>query len=324
MYLSFGGAGYVGSFLTRAPIYDTTTQVRILDNLSTGNRFAVRGHDFVKADLRDRKTLAEIIASSGAKGVFHFAARSLVGESNRQPLEYYDNNVAGTVNLIEACRLSGIDKIVFSSTAAVYGLPDKTPIEEAQTQKPINVYGQSKLMVEQILADAFAAHGISSVCLRYFNAAGGMLDGSLGEAHEPETHLIPSILKNIAAGNPSARIFGDDYDTPDGTCIRDYVHVLDLADAHWRAMEWLDANSGAHVFNLGTGQGFSVKQIIDTCEAVSGMTLQREILPRRAGDPDVLVASAAKAHKQLGWQPQHSDIETIIASAWAWHKGNNH
>lgn len=324
MYLSIGGAGYVGSFLTHAPVFDAATQIRVLDNLSTGNRFAVQGRDFVKVDLRNTQALAEIVVDSNADGVFHFAARSLVGESNRQPLEYYDNNVAGTVNLIEACRLAGIDKIVFSSTAAIYGLPEKTPIEEPQAQNPINVYGRSKQMVEQILADAFNAYGISSVSLRYFNAAGGLPDGSLGEAHEPETHLIPSILRNLADGNPKVRIFGDDYDTPDGTCIRDYIHVIDLADAHWLAMNWLDTNSGAHAFNLGTGQGFSVKQIIDSCEAVTGITVDREILPRRQGDPDVLIASAAAAEQHLGWRARHSDIETIIASAWAWHKGDRH
>lgn len=320
MFLSVGGAGYVGSFLSRADAFDRKNQLRVLDNLSTGNEFALRGQDYIRADLLDLSQLCDIVKQDSAKGVFHFAARSLVGESKLQPVEYYRNNVTGTVNLIEACKLADIKKIIFSSTAAVYGIPDAIPIYESVSPNPVNVYGRSKLMVEQILADASAAYGISSVSLRYFNAAGGMYDGSLGEAHEPETHLIPSILKNIAKGDLNIKIFGEDYDTEDGTCIRDYVHVLDLADAHWRAMAWLDDNPGAHVFNLGTGHGFSVKQIIEACEAVTGVSLQREILPRREGDPDVLVASAAKARQQLGWLPQHSDVEKIIASAWAWHK----
>ena len=310
----------MGSFLKLAISRTDSETLYVLDNFSTGNKFAVADLDFVECDLRCPEVLRDSAGSFSVDGVFHFAAKSLVHESKIKPHLYYQNNVGGTLNLIEICVSKGIKNIVFSSTAAVYGVPRRWPITETMELRPVNVYGRSKLMVEQILRDAFAAYGISSVCLRYFNAAGAMPDGSLGEAHDPETHLIPSILKNIVNGKNEVSIFGQDYNTPDGTCIRDYVHVLDLADAHWLAMRWLSENPGSHVFNLGSGQGFSVNQIIDSCQSVTGVTLDRKILPRREGDPDVLVSSIEKAERVLGWKPRYSKLETIIGSAWAWHK----
>ncbi len=319
-YFVFGGAGYVGSFLAYDSDPKVSDELVVVDNFSTGNHFATAGKNLETIDLLDAAALRGAFERYRVNGVFHFAAKSLVAESAEWPLDYYRNNVVGTLNLIEACKQSGVKKIVFSSTAAVYGIPEQLPINEATPTQPINVYGRSKLFAEQMLHDAFAAHGISSVCLRYFNAAGAAPDGSLGEAHEPETHLIAIILRKLMFGDNKVKIFGDDYPTDDGTCVRDYIHVRDLADAHWRAMHWLDDNPGAHKFNLGTGQGYSVRQVMEACERVTGRKLDVEIAPRREGDPAILVADAGKAHSELGWGPLFSDLETIIGDAWVWHQ----
>lgn len=250
----------------------------------------------------------------------HFCARSLVGESVAQPYDYYANNVAGTLNLLAAMRRHGVGKLVFSSTAAVYGQPVVAPIDEDHPTAPINPYGASKLMVERILADAAPAYGLRSVALRYFNAAGASPDGEIGESHQPETHLIPNVLRAALGTGPALQVFGDDYPTPDGTCVRDYVHVDDLAQAHERALAYLDRHAGAHVFNLGNGQGFSVRQVIEAAQRVSGRRIPYAIAPRRAGDPAVLVASSAKARRELGWAPAYEALEAILDTAWRWHR----
>jgi UDP-glucose 4-epimerase len=251
----------------------------------------------------------------------HFCARSLVGESVAEPYAYYANNVTGTLNLLDAMRRHGVARLVFSSTAAVFGQPVADRIDEDHPRQPINPYGASKLMVERILADAASAYGLRSVALRYFNAAGASADASIGESHQPETHLIPNVLRAALGTGPALKVFGDDYPTPDGTCVRDYVHVDDLAQAHELALAYLDANPGAHAFNLGNGQGFSVREVIAAAAAVSGRPIAHAIEPRRPGDPSVLVASSAKARGQLGWKPVHTRLEPIIESALHWHQG---
>jgi UDP-glucose 4-epimerase len=248
----------------------------------------------------------------------HFAALSLVGESVRDPYAYYNNNVGGTLNLLHAMREAGVDRLVFSSTAAVYGLPQVSPVDESQPLVPINPYGASKAMIERMLVDASAAYGLRSVSLRYFNAAGADPSGEIGESHAPETHLLPNVLKAALHGS-SVQIFGDDYATPDGTCVRDYVHVNDLAQAHRLALDHLLGNAGAHVFNLGNEKGFSVLDIIRTASRVSGRKILCEHAARRAGDPPVLVASSEKARRVLNWRPEYTDIEAIVETAWRWH-----
>ena len=233
--------------------------------------------------------------------------------------EYYDNNVVGTLNLLRAMQRHGVGKIVFSSTAAVFGEPVSARIDESHPKAPINPYGASKLMVERVLADAAAAYGLRSVCLRYFNAAGASPDGDIGEAHTPETHLIPNVLRAALGSGERLKVFGDDWPTPDGTCVRDYIHVDDLAQAHWQALAYMDAHAGAHAFNLGNGQGFSVREVIAAAEAVSGREVPFDIAPRRAGDPAVLVASSDLARRELGWTPRYTSLPEIIETAWRWH-----
>jgi UDP-glucose 4-epimerase len=294
-------------------------EVTVLDNLSTGHREAVRWGDLIEADLMDPQSLDFAFSGQRFDAVMHFCARSLVGESVIEPYGYYANNVTGTLNLLETMRRYDVDRLVFSSTAAVFGTPVTELIDEDHPKAPINPYGASKLMVERILADAAAAYGLRSVALRYFNAAGASPDGDIGESHQPETHLIPNVLRSALGAGQALKVFGDDYPTPDGTCIRDYVHVDDLAEAHMLALDYMQHAPGAHAFNLGNGQGFSVRQVIQAAERVTGRSIPHEIAPRRQGDPPVLVASSNRARLQLGWKPRYVELEPIIESAERWH-----
>jgi UDP-glucose 4-epimerase len=314
-----GGAGYIGSHMARwLALRDF--EVTVLDNLSTGHREAVQWGELIEADVLDPASLERAFAGRTFDAVMHFCARSLVGDSVAKPYEYYANNVFGTLNLLETMRRHDVSRLVFSSTAAVFGQPESDAIDEAHPKRPINPYGASKLMVERILSDAASAYGLRSVALRYFNAAGAAPDGSIGESHAPETHLIPNVLRSALGTGPALKVFGDDYPTRDGTCIRDYVHVDDLAQAHLLALAWLEGNDGAHAFNLGNGQGFSVREVIAAASAVSGREFEYTVEPRRPGDPSVLVASSAKAREQLGWSPVHTALEPIIRSALRWHE----
>jgi UDP-glucose 4-epimerase len=313
-----GGAGYIGSHMARR-LADCGWRVSVLDNLSTGHREAVRWGELLQADLLDPVALERAFASRRFDAVMHFCARSLVGESLMQPYDYYANNVVGTLNLLQAMRRHGVARLVFSSTAAIFGQPIRERIDEDHPQAPINPYGASKGMVERILADAAEAYGLRSVSLRYFNAAGASIDGAIGESHHPETHLIPNVLRAALGAGPGLKVFGDDYPTPDGTCVRDYVHVDDLAQAHQLALEFMDAHAGAHAFNLGNGQGFSVREVIAAAQDVSGRAIDYVVEPRRPGDPSVLVAASELARRRLGWSPQYTSLESILASAWRWH-----
>ncbi|MCR6625263.1 MAG: UDP-glucose 4-epimerase GalE [Pseudoxanthomonas sp.] len=314
-----GGAGYVGSHVAR--VLDARGhRVTVLDNLSTGHAEAVRWGRLVEADILDVDSLEAAFHGQRFDAVLHFCARSLVGESVSAPYDYYENNVVGTLNLLRVMRRHAVDRIVFSSTAAVFGNPVAALIDEDHPKAPINPYGASKLMVERMLADAAHAYGLRSVCLRYFNAAGASAEDGIGESHEPETHLIPNLLRALI--NPAAplKVFGQDYPTPDGTCVRDYVHVLDLADAHVRALDHMDGAPGAHAFNLGNGTGFSVMQVIRAAERVTGLPVPFEHAPRRAGDPPVLVAASRRAREALGWSPVYTDIDDVLRTAWDWHR----
>jgi UDP-glucose 4-epimerase len=314
-----GGAGYIGSHMVS---YLTALKhtVVVFDNLSTGHRAAVGVAPLVVGDLLDPASLAALFAAHRFDAVMHFCARSLVGESVDDPYVYYQNNVVGTLNLLRAMRTAGVDKLVFSSTAAVYGAPRTNLIDETFPTDPINPYGASKLMVERMLADAARAYGLRSVAFRYFNAAGADPSGEIGESHEPETHLIPNVLRAALCSDGVLKVFGDDYATPDGTCVRDYVHVNDLASAHMKAIEFMANRDGAHLFNLGNGRGFSVLEVIGAARRVTGVNIAFELAPRRAGDPPVLVASSAKARDLLGWAPAFTEVDTIIESAWRWHR----
>lgn len=314
-----GGAGYVGSHVAR--VLDARGhRVTVLDNLSTGHAEAVRWGPLVEADILDVDSLEAAFHGQRFDAVLHFCARSLVGESMSAPYDYYENNVVGTLNLLRVMRRHAVDRIVFSSTAAVFGNPVAALIDEDHPKTPINPYGASKLMVERMLADAAHAYGLRSVCLRYFNAAGASAEDGIGESHDPETHLIPNLLRALI--NPAAplKVFGQDYPTPDGTCVRDYVHVLDLADAHVRALDHMNGAPGAHAFNLGNGTGFSVMQVIRAAERVTGLPVPFEQAPRRAGDPPVLVAASQRARDILGWSPVYTDIEDLLRTAWDWHR----
>jgi UDP-glucose 4-epimerase len=314
-----GGAGYVGSH-TAKWLAAHGVAVTVLDNLSTGHREAVRWGELLKADLLDAPSLDSAFEGRHYDAVMHFCARSLVGESMADPYAYYANNVSGTLNLLQAMRRYGVDRLVFSSTAAVFGLPLTDSICEDHPVAPINPYGASKAMVERVLADAARAYGLQSVSLRYFNAAGASPDGDIGESHQPETHLIPNALRAALGTGPGLKVFGDDYPTPDGTCIRDYVHVDDLAQAHMLALDYLQDMPGAHAFNLGNGHGFSVSEVIHATECVTGMGVPHDVTTRRPGDPPALVASSTNARAQLGWNPRYASLEPIIESAWRWHR----
>jgi UDP-glucose 4-epimerase len=296
-------------------------EVVVYDDLSTGHRDAVdEGVPFVHGDIGDAVTLWRLFATHRFDAVIHFCARSLVGESVIDPYQYYRNNVGNTLVLLAAMREAGIQKLVFSSTAAVFGHPISDTIDESHPTDPINPYGQSKLMIERVLGDAARAYGLRSVALRYFNAAGADPSASIGEAHNPETHLIPNVLKAILGQGAALKVFGDDYDTRDGTCVRDYIHVNDLASAHLLAVEYLEEHEGAFTFNLGNGEGFSVREVIAAAERVTGRPVPHQIAPRRPGDPATLVASSLKARQRLGWQPHIALLDDILASAWQWHR----
>ena len=316
-YLVTGGAGYIGSHIVKALI-ERGDDVTILDNFSTGHRWATQGQRIIEVDLRDLHALRSALSGETFDGVFHFAAKSLVAESNQQPLFYYQNNVAGTANLLEVAIENSWKHFVFSSSAAVYGNPETALIAEDHPTLPINVYGKTKLAMEDMMQDVCVAQEFSAISLRYFNAAGAALDCSLGESHEPETHLIPNALKAASGSGQPLTIFGDDYPTPDGTCIRDYIHVEDLANAHLKAMEYVLTHQGFEVFNLGNGQGFSVKDIFSACERATGKSIPHVLGERRKSDPTSLVADATKARKVLAWEPLHTKLDEIVASAWAW------
>ena len=320
--LVLGGAGYIGSH-TVYELIDAGKDVVIADNLETGHIEAVHPKaKFYQGDIRDRAFVDSVLESEQIDGVIHFAANSLVGESMTNPLKYYDNNLCGTKVLLESMVAHGIDKIVFSSTAATYGEPERIPILETDRTEPTNCYGETKLSMEKMFKWTSVAHGLRFVSLRYFNACGAHVSGSIGEAHKPESHLIPLILQVPNNQREFISIFGDDYDTKDGTCIRDYIHVTDLAQAHILAMDYLMNGGENNVFNLGNGVGFTVKEVIDTAREVTGHPIPAKVTPRRAGDPAQLIASSEKARTVLGWNPQHADLKEIIETAWNWHKNH--
>ena len=317
--LVLGGAGYIGSH-TVYELIDAGEEVVIADNLETGHIEAVHPKaKFYKGDIRDRAFVDSVFDNEKIDAVIHFAANSLVGESMVNPLKYYDNNLCGTKVLLESMVAHNIDKIVFSSTAATYGEPERIPIMEGDRTEPTNTYGETKLSMEKMLKWTGKAHGLRYVSLRYFNACGAHVSGQIGEAHKPETHLIPLILQVPLKQREHISIFGDDYDTKDGTCIREYIQVTDLAQAHILAVKYLMAGNESNIFNLGNGVGFTVKEVIETARKVTGDPIKAEVEPRRAGDPAQLIASSEKARTILGWKPEHADLEEIIATAWKWH-----
>ncbi|GIP37998.1 UDP-glucose 4-epimerase GalE [Paenibacillus sp. J31TS4] len=314
-----GGAGYIGSH-TVAALLDAGEEVVIVDNLEKGHRQAVLGGKLYVGDLRDAAFLDGVFRENAIDAVIHFAAYSLVGESMTEPAKYYDNNLHGTLILLEKMREYGADKIVFSSTAATYGEPEQVPIKETDKTEPTSVYGETKLAMERLMRWFETAHGIRYVSLRYFNAAGAHESGRIGEDHDPETHLIPVILQVPLGKRDQVAIFGDDYPTEDGTCIRDYLHVSDLADAHLLALDRLRSGGASDIYNLGSGQGYSVQEMLEVARRVTGHPIPAAVQPRRAGDPAVLIASSEKAKRELGWQPKRDRLEEIVASAWNWHK----
>lgn len=317
-----GGAGYIGSH-TVHQLVAKGEQVVIVDNLATGHRAALNpAAKFYEGDIRDSFVLDRIFTENKIEAVIHFAANSLVGESMEKPLKYFNNNVYGMQVLLEAMVRHQVDKIVFSSTAAVYGEPKRVPILEDDETNPTNTYGETKRTMEKMMKWVSRADGIRYVSLRYFNAAGALDDGSIGEDHSPETHLIPLILQVPLKKRAAITVFGEDYATPDGTCVRDYIHVIDLADAHVLALDYLRQGGASDIFNLGNGQGFSVKEMIAAAERATGEPIAVEIGQRRAGDPAQLIASSEKARRVLGWKPQYTEVERIIRTAWSWHKSH--
>ncbi len=320
--LVLGGAGYIGSH-TVWELCEAGRDVVVADNLQTGFRASVHPKArFYQLDIRDREALDVLFQAEKIDGVIHFAASSQVGESMQDPLKYYDNNLHGTMVLLQAMVAHGVGRIVFSSTAATYGEPERVPILETDRTLPTNTYGETKLSMERMMSWVSRAHGLRYVALRYFNACGAHPSGLIGEAHDPETHLIPIILQVPNGQRPALTIFGDDYPTPDGTCIRDYIHVTDLAQAHILALDYLLNGGENNVFNLGNGVGFSNREVVETARRVTGHPIPAKIGPRRAGDPARLVASSEKARTVLGWEPKYADLETIISTAWAWHKAH--
>jgi UDP-glucose 4-epimerase len=317
--LVVGGAGYIGSHMVKQ-LHNQGMEVVTFDSLETGFEDAVRYGTLIKGDLKDSQALEQLFSSNDFDAVMHFASYIQVGESVREPAMYYKNNVSNTLNLLDAMVKHGVKHFVFSSTAAIFGSPSYTPIDEEHPRAPINPYGRSKLMIEQILKDYDHAYGLKSACLRYFNAAGADPEGELGERHDPETHLIPLILQAASGRRPSITIFGTDYDTPDGTCIRDYIHINDLCDAHMLALNKIRNEGNSVRFNLGNGDGYSVKEVLTTAEAVVGKSIPVEYGERRAGDPDRLIADSSRARKELGWNPVYSSLEDIITHAWQWEK----
>lgn len=316
-----GGAGYIGSHMV-ALLVKRGYEVIVADNLRTGHWQAVKGaKKLYVGDLRDNAFLEQVFSENDIDGVINFAAFSLVGESVTNPLKYYGNNVEGAVSLLNAMKVHGVDKMVFSSTAATYGEPEKQPIEEHDRTEPTNPYGATKLAIENMLKWCDRAYGIRYAALRYFNAAGSDTETGIGEDHDPESHLIPLVMKTALGQRDHIGIFGEDYPTADGTCVRDYIHVNDLAEAHLLALEYLAGGGSSDVFNLGSGDGYSVKEIIETARRVTGREIKATVEPRRAGDPSVLIASNKKAAEVLGWKPVRG-LEQIISDAWAWHSGH--
>lgn len=317
-----GGAGYIGSH-TVYELIEQGHNVVVVDNLCKGHKAAV--HKEAKlyiGDLRDADFLDKVFAENKIDAVIDFAAFSLVGESCSEPLKYFDNNVYGTIRLLEAMNRAGVKKIVFSSTAATYGEPENIPILESDRTLPTNPYGESKLTVEKILKWSDAAYGIKYVALRYFNAAGAHISGEIGEDHSPESHLIPIILQVALGQREKIAMFGDDYPTPDGTCVRDYIHVTDLADAHIKAIEKLFRDETSGIYNLGNGKGFSVKEVVEETRRVTGKEIKAVVEGRRAGDPSTLIATSEKAMKELNWKPRFNTLTQIIETAWKWHKAH--
>ncbi len=315
-----GGAGYIGSHMVRI-LAGQGHQVVVFDNLSTGHKKAVpRGVELVQGDLLRPVELGALFSRQQFDAVMHFSAKSLVGESVIHPALYYANNVFGTMNLLDTMRDHGVSRFIFSSSASIFGNPLQERINEFHSQVPINPYGETKLMMEHILRDYHAAYGLRSVSLRYFNAAGADPGGEIGESHQPETHLLPNILCSLLTGKKELKVFGREYNTPDGTCVRDYIHINDLCDAHLLALSFLEKNDGAHGFNLGNGNGFSVLEMIHAAEQVTGRKIAFTSAPPRSGDPATLVADSTLAMQQLLWQPKYTKIDDIIATAWHWHQ----
>jgi UDP-glucose-4-epimerase GalE len=314
-----GGAGYIGSHTAKALARAGYRPVTY-DNLVYGHRHAVKWGPFIEGDILDTAKLEQVIRDEAIEAIVHFAAFAYVGESVSKPEIYFHNNVVGSLSILDAMRATGVKPIVFSSTCATYGMPDRMPITEETPQRPINPYGETKLMIERALAWYGPAHDIRSVSLRYFNACGGDPDGEIGEEHDPETHLIPLILDAAAGKRATIDVYGTDYPTPDGTAIRDYIHVQDLAEAHVKALSYLFEGGETTQVNLGTGTGNSVREVIDAVERVTGRPVPRREVARRAGDPPELVADPSKANRLLGWKPAMSDIDSIIRTAWGWHQ----
>lgn len=317
-----GGAGYIGSHVVRA-LVEKGYEVVVLDNLSTGHEGAVSKKAVIEiGDIRDKAFLKQIFTAHQIDCVMHFCAHSLVGESINEPLKYYHNNVYGTLCLLETMVGHGVKNFVFSSTAAVYGEPEESPITEESNKNPTNTYGETKLAVEKMLKWMDGAYELKSMTFRYFNAAGAHLSGEIGEDHNPETHLVPLILKTALGQRDQISIFGEDYPTPDGSCIRDYIHVMDIASAHILGMEKLLAGGKSNVYNLGDGKGFSVKEVIAKIKALTSKAFVVKVAKRRPGDPAKLIASSQKAQRELDWAPKHSDLDTIIKTAWKWHQNH--
>lgn len=320
--LVLGGAGYIGSH-TVFELIDAGAEVVVVDNLETGHIEAIHPKaKFYQGDLRERSFVDSVFEKEEVDAVIHFAANSLVGESMVDPLKYYDNNVCGTKVLLESMVAHDVERIVFSSTAATYGEPERIPIMESDRTEPTNTYGETKLSMEKMFKWTAKAHNLRFVSLRYFNACGAHTGGTIGEAHSPETHLIPLILQVPNSQREAITIFGEDYDTKDGTCIRDYIHVTDLAQAHIRAVEYLMKGNESNIFNLGNGVGFTVREVIETARKVTGHPIPAIVAERRAGDPARLIASSEKARTILEWKPEYADLETIIQSAWNWHQNH--
>ncbi len=317
-----GGAGYIGSQAVRH-FLACGHDVWVYDNLSYGHRAAVPAGRLIVADLAETQRLDHALLEHQIEAVVHFAAFTYVGESVQQPAKYYQNNLVNTLNLLEVMRRQGINRFVFSSTCAIYGVPDKVPITEEESTKPINPYGQTKLAVERALADYSRAYGLGYAALRYFNAAGASADGTIGEDHDPETHLIPIVIQAVLGQRPNVTIHGTDYPTPDGTCIRDYIHVEDLASAHLLALEALAPGKQLQ-YNLGTGRGYSVREVIRQVEEVTGRKVPVIEGPRRPGDPPLLVAASDKVQRELGWKPQYAELRPILETAWNWHRRHPH
>lgn len=314
-----GGAGYIGSH-TVCELLDRGEDVVVADNLQKGHREAVLGGKLMVGDLRDSEFMDKVFTENDIDAVIQFAADSLVGESVGDPLKYYNNNVVSTLCLLTKMKQYGVDKIVFSSTAATYGEPMNVPIVETDPTVPTNPYGETKLAVEKALRWCYEAYDIKYTALRYFNAAGAHISGKIGEDHNPESHLIPIILQAALGKRDCITIFGDDYNTEDGTCVRDYIHVTDLADAHILALDKMRKDGKSNIYNLGNGNGFSVKEVVELARKVTGIDIKAEMGLRRPGDPAILVASSEKAQKELNWQPKYNDLGTIIETAWKWHK----